>query len=384
MWRPDEGADSRSGEALGDGTNQRKVHRQSAPCGHGDMWWDQMTTTELHQDTTSALALYHAALDERGDKGDTGTKPEDDGAPTTVSDADKGQAVKNEPVQPAAKDELDAANAVILAKDGKHTIPYSKLEDSRRAEQLARQNEQAALAAAKAAQEELAALRAQADQRAAAGVAPTAADNASAIVQKALESGEVDPAIFGDFSEGAMAKGIATMVREGLTQGFTALREELAPIKNQHQMSEVEKHYGAIYQAHPDADSVVESQELENWLASKPSFAQTAYRSVLDPASKSTAQQVIELFDTFKKETGATQAAAAPAPSVDPKAAAKAAIAAIQPAVPTSLSDFPGGRSGPTSLADRMASMSEVELFNAVNTGDISQAQLNDYLNRKF
>ena len=74
--------------------------------------------------------------------------------------------------------------------------------------------------------------------------------------------------------------------------------------------------------------------------------------------------------------------APAPAPSVDPKAAAKAAIAAAQPAVPTSLSDFPGGRAGPTSFTDRMASMSEVELFNAVNTGEISQAQLNDYLNR--
>ena len=369
------GADSRSDEALGEGTNPRTAPRQSSPCGHGDMWWDPMTTTELHQDTTSALALYHAALDEQGGQGDTGTKPEDDGAPTTVSDAGSKAEEKNEPAQPAASNEPDPANAVILAKDGKHTIPYSKLEEARR-------NEQTARAAAQAAQEELAALRAQAEQRAAAGVAPTAADNASAIVQKALESGEVDPAIFGDFSEEAMAKGIATLVSQGLTQGFTALRQELAPITAQHQMSEVEKHYGAIYQAHPDADSVAESQELENWLASKPSFAQAAYRAVLDPESKSTAQQVIELFDTFKKETGATKAAPAPAPSVDPKAAAKAAIAAAQPAVPTSLSDFPGGRAGPTSLTDRMASMSEVELFNAVNAGEISQAQLNDYLNR--
>ena len=334
-----------------------------------------MTTSELHQDTNSALALYHAALDEQGGKGDTGTTPEDDGAPTTVSDADKGAEPKSEPVQPAAKEELDPANAVILAKDGKHHIPYSKLEEARQAEQAAR-------AAAKAAQDELAALRAQAEQRAAAGVAPTAADNASAIVQKALESGEVDPAIFGDFSEEAMAKGIATLVSQGLTQGFTALRQELAPITAQHQMSEVEKHYGAIYQAHPDADSVVESQELDSWINSKPSFVRDAYRAVLDPQGQGTAAQVIELFDTFKKETGATKAAPAPAPSVDPKAAAKAAIAAAQPAVPTSLSDFPGGRAGPTSFTDRMASMSEVELFNAVNTGEISQAQLNDYLNR--
>ena len=341
-----------------------------------------MTTTELHQDTTSALALYHAALDEQGGKGDTGPKPEDDGAPTTVSDADKGAEPKNEPVQPAAKEELDPANAVILAKDGKHTIPYSKLEDSRRAEQIARQNEQAALAAAKTAQDELAALRAQAEQRAAAGVAPTAADNASAIVQQALESGEVDPAIFGDFSEGAMAKGIATLVSQGLTQGFTALRQELAPITTQHQMSEVEKHYGAIYQAHPDADSVVESQELEHWIASKPSFTQTAYRSVLDPESKSTAQQVIELFDTFKKETGATQAAAAPAPSVDPKAAAKAAIAAAQPAVPASLSDFPGGRAGASSRMEALDALSPADLAEALEA--MPQAQRDLYLSRQM
>lgn len=334
-----------------------------------------MTTTELHQDTTSALALYHAALDEQGGKGDTGTKPEDDGAPTTVSDAGSKAEEKNEPAQPAESNEPDPANAVILAKDGKHTIPYSKLEEARQAEQAAR-------AAAKAAQDELAALRAQAEQRAAAGIAPTAADNASAIVQQALESGEVDPAIFGDFSEGAMAKGIATLVSQGLTQGFTALRQELAPITTQHQMGEVEKHYSAIYAAHPDADSVAESQELESWIASKPSFTQDAYRAVLSPQGNGTAQQVIELISTFKKETGATHAAPAPAPSVDPKAAAKAAIAAAQPAVPTSLSDFPGGRAGPTSFTDRMASMSEVELFNAVNTGEISQAQLNDYLNR--
>lgn len=124
-----------------------------------------MTTTELHQDTTSALALYHAALDEQGGKGDTGTKPEDDGAPTTVSDADKGAEGKNETAQPAASNEPDPANAVILAKDGKHTIPYSKLEEARQAEQAAR-------AAAKAAQDEVAALRAQADQRAEAGGQP--------------------------------------------------------------------------------------------------------------------------------------------------------------------------------------------------------------------
>lgn len=265
----------------------------------------------------------------------------------------------------------DPANTVILAKDGKHTIPYSKLEEARQAEQAAR-------AAAQAAQAELAALRAQAEQRAAAGVAPTAADNASALVAKALETGDVDPAIFGDFSEGAMANGIATLIK----QGFVELRQEIAPLREQQQLSEAEKHYTAIYQAHPDADSVAESQELDSWIASKPSFVRDAYRAVLDPQGQGTAAQVIELFSAFKKETGATQAAAAPAHSVDPKAAAKAAIAAAQPAVPASLSDFPGGRAGASSRMEALDALSPADLAEALEA--MPQAQRDLYLSRQM
>ena len=315
-------------------------------------------------------------------EGDTGTKLPDTSSVPSAASADAAastdQAAELEPsknageVTPTPSDvQPDPANTVILAKDGKHTIPYSKLEEARQAEQAAR-------AAAQAAQAELAALRAQAEQRAAAGVAPTAADNASALVVQALETGDVDPAIFGDFSEGAMAKGIATLIK----QGFTSLRQELEPIKAQHQTSEVEKHYGAIYQAHPDADSIAESQELESWIASKPSFVRDAYRAVLDPQGKGTAAQVIELFDTFKKETGATQAAAAPAPSVDPKAAAKAAIAAAQPAVPASLSDFPGGRAGASSRMEALDALSPADLAEALEA--MPQAQRDLYLSRQM
>ena len=315
-------------------------------------------------------------------EGDTGTKLPDTSSVPSAAPADavastdpaaKLEPSKNEPgaaTTPAAS-EPDPANAVILAKDGKHTIPYSKLEEARQAEQAAR-------AAAKAAQDELAALRAQADQRAAAGIAPTAADNASALVAQALESGEVDPAIFGDFSEAAMAKGIATLIK----QGFTELRQEIAPLKQQQEVSAIEKHYAAIYQAHPDADSVAESQELDSWIASKPSFVRDAYRAVLDPQGQGTAAQVIELFDTFKKETGATQAAAAPAPSVDPKAAAKAAIAAAQPAVPASLSDFPGGRAGASSRMEALDALSPADLAEALEA--MPQAQRDLYLSRQM
>ena len=314
-------------------------------------------------------------------EGDTGTTlPDSGGEPgattadagtTSTPDAERQPSTNNGEQLPPSAIEPDPANTVILAKDGKHTIPFAKLEEARREVQTAR-------AAAQAALDELAAIRAQAEQRAAAGVAPTAADNASAIVQQALETGDVDPAIFGDFSEGAMAKGIATLIQ----QGFTSLRQELEPLKAQHQTSEVEKHYGAIYQAHPDADSIAESQELESWIASKPSFTQAAYRSVLDPQGKGTAQQVVELFDTFKKEAGATQAAPAPAPSVDPKAAAKAAIAAAQPAVPASLSDFPGGRAGASSRMEALDALSPADLAEALEA--MPQAQRDLYLSRQM
>lgn len=315
-------------------------------------------------------------------EGDTGTKLPDtssvpsaapaDAAASTDPTAELAPSKNAGEVTPTPSDvQPDPANTVILAKDGKHTIPYSKLEEARQAEQAAR-------AAAQAAQAELAALRAQAEQRAAAGVAPTAADNASALVVQALETGDVDPSIFGDFSEGAMAKGIATLIK----QGFVELRQEIAPLKEQQQLSEAEKHYAAIYQAHPDADSVAESQELDSWINSKPSFVRDAYRAVLDPQGQGTAAQVIELFDAFKKETGATQAAAAPAPSVDPKAAAKAAIAAAQPAVPASLSDFPGGRAGASSRMEALDALSPADLAEALEA--MPQAQRDLYLSRQM
>ena len=126
-------------------------------------------------------------------EGDTGTKLPDTSSVPSAAPADAaastGQAAELEPsknageLPPPSDVQPDPANTVILAKDGKHTIPYSKLEEARQAEQAAR-------AAAQAAQNELAALRAQAEQRAAAGAAPTAADNASALVVKALETGD--------------------------------------------------------------------------------------------------------------------------------------------------------------------------------------------------
>lgn len=77
------------------------------------MWRDSMTTTtELPQttDTDSALAQYHAAM--KADSGDTSTTLEKDGAPTTVSDADKKPAEEVKTALP--EDQQNASNLSLI------------------------------------------------------------------------------------------------------------------------------------------------------------------------------------------------------------------------------------------------------------------------------
>lgn len=97
-----------------------------------------------------------AQLLELGELGDTGAMPDNGGAPDASTDAgDAGNAegdagtnqpnteaaaAAGEPAKPDAQEgaagdaEPDPANAVVLAKDGKHTIPYDKLVQAREGE----------------------------------------------------------------------------------------------------------------------------------------------------------------------------------------------------------------------------------------------------------
>lgn len=335
------------------------------------------TTTELPQttDTESALAQYHAAM--KADSGDISTTLEKDGAPTTVSDADKKPADEVKTALP--EDQQNASNSVVLAKDGKHTIDFSVLAETReKAQQLQAKYE--------AAQQELAALKAAAQARADNGEAPTAADTMVAAAQAAMDAG-VDIKLFGDFSEEAMAAGIDKLVNNRVATEVnakvaaavkTAVDEALAPLRAKEQAEAADAHVSAVLAAHPDAGSIAQSVELDNWIKAQPSYLQPAMRQVQEGG---TTEQVIELISNFKAATGATQAAA---PGHKQAAqAAQEAISRVTAPVPASLSDIPGGRPGDVTLNDRMASMSEIDLFNAVNSGAISQAQLDAYLNRK-
>lgn len=318
-----------------------------------------------------------AQLLELGELGDTGAMPDNGGAPDASTDAGdagnaEGDAGTNQPNTEAAAAagdaEPDPANAVVLAKDGKHTIPYDKLVQ-------AREGEKHWKAQAEAAQRRLDDLEADRAARAEAGEAPTKTDNQVAAAQAAIDQG-VDPGIFGDFSEEALAKGIATLVAN---QVEARVSKALEPLQAKQATDATKSHYEAIYQAHPDADSIAESKELADWIASQPSFVRSSYEQVF---TKGSTTEVIELFDRFKQATGATQQPAAAA--TDPeavKAAAKAAIANAPAATPASLTDFPGGRPAGLTKAEALAGMTDGrEMLD--NMANMTPEQIEDLLNR--
>ena len=159
----------------------------------------------------------------------------------------------------------------------------------------------------------------------------------------------------------------------------TAVDEALAPLRAKEQVASADAHVSAVLAAHPDAGSIAQSVELDDWIKAQPSYLQPAMRQVQEGG---TTEQVIELISNFKAATGATQKTAAPSHKQAAQTAQEA-ISRVTAPIPASLSDIPGGRPGDVTLNDRMASMSEIDMFNAVNSGEISQAQLDAYLNRK-
>ena len=63
--------------------------------------------------------------------------------------------------------------------------------------------------------------------------------------------------------------------------------------------------------------------------------------------------------------------------------AAQKVVDQLKAPVPNSPSDIPGGRTGAGTLAERLEGMNEVALFNALNSGEITEQQLNQFLSRK-
>lgn len=325
-------------------------------------------------DMTAEQAAQLLELAEQGDTGalpsEPGSEPDATAAKPAEADATDGATNQEGQQQGQPEGEPDPANAVVLARDGVHTIPYDKLVE-------AREGEKAAKAELESVKAELTRLREEAQERADAGIAPTQADANLAFAEEAIANG-VDPEIFGDFSEEALAKGVRTVARE---EALAVVREEiakeLAPLKERQRLTAaqeaVQAHWDAMRAKHPDAESVFESKELADWIASQPSFIRRGYEAVMESG---TATEGIELLDAFKGATGRTQQPAGDTA----KAAAKAAIANAKTPIPNSLSDIPGGAQGPASRDEALLSMDAPAMAEAME--NMTPAQIEAFLAR--
>ena len=193
-----------------------------------------------------ALSPEQAAAALAAGEGDTSAGLENGGTPDATTVTDDAAATGDGASATTAAG--DPANAVVLARDGKHTIPYETLVKHREGEQHWK-------AQAEAAQQQLAELQAQAQARADTGTAPTTTDNMVATAEAAIEAG-ADVGIFGDFSEEALAKGIATLVAQQVQARVNAALE---PLATKQAKDAAAAHYDAIYSKHPDADSIAQS-----------------------------------------------------------------------------------------------------------------------------
>ena len=260
------------------------------------------------------------------------------------------------------------AETVVMARDGVHTIPYEKLVEARERDRVSQEQ----LAAANA---ELELLRKQVQTPAT--VAPTQQEQDIETAQAAIDAG-VNPDYFGDFSEEALTDGINRLIDERVKAQVDArVAKALEPMHQKEQESVVDAHMRTIYEAHQDADSIVESSEFAEWKASQPSYAQAAIDSV---QQQGTAEQVVELLNNFKQSTDSTAEPAKAEPSKDEmKARARRAINSAAPSIPTSLSDIPGGHKGASNIAEQMESMSGIDIADAMM--DWSPEKREQYLN---
>ena len=313
-----------------------------------------------------ALSPEQAAAALAAGEGDTSAGLENGGTPDATTVTDDAAATGKE--AGTTTEAEDPAQTVVMARDGKHTIPYETLVKHREGEQHWK-------AQAEAAQQQLAELQAQAQARADAGTAPTKTDNMLAAAEAAIESG-ADVGIFGDFSEEALAKGIATLVEQQVQARVNAALEPLATKQAKDAAAAT---YDAIYSEHPDADSIAQSNEFAAWVNAQPSAVRNAYWGLFDAKTGGTAQEIVEVFDAFK-------AVSTPNPNTpaaaDPKAAASAAVAAAKATPPASLSSIPGARVEGASELDRAADMSGPDMLEA--TKNMSPAQIEAWLDRQI
>lgn len=336
-------------------------------------------TTDINADADQqnlGASLLEAALfgETAEPAAETGSVPA-----TTPEDvkADAGtaspEATPSEPVvtppaaEPTPPVEENAENSVVLAKDGKHTIPYERLQETR--EQVQQYKQQVEQLTAQLAAQQTPGNTQVAQQNAAV---------AEAVIEASGNNADV-MAMFGDFSEEAIAKGVEALVSQRVSAQVQSMMDAaLAPFKQQQQLSAEQQHFAYIGSAHPDYESIPESQEFQAWKDAQPSFIRSAYEDVLN---KGSAEQVVELLSLYKSQNNVSPKVDTPAPTQAMVEKAKQAVQNAPSKVPHSVTDLPAGSPAALSADERLSNLSGPELLAEMENWNPDQVEA--YMSRR-
>lgn len=336
-------------------------------------------TTDINADADQqnlGASLLEAALfgETAEPAAETGSVPA-----TTPEDvkADAGtaspEATPSEPVvtppaaEPTPPVEENAENSVVLAKDGKHTIPFERLQETR--EQVQQYKQQVEQLTAQLAAQQTPGNTQVAQQNAAV---------AEAVIEASGNNADV-MAMFGDFSEEAIARGVEALVSQRVSAQVQSMMDAaLAPFKQQQQLSAEQQHFAYIGSAHPDYESIPESQEFQAWKDAQPSFIRSAYDDVLN---KGNAEQVVELLSLYKSQNNVSPKVDTPAPTQAMVEKAKQAVQNAPSKVPHSVTDLPAGSPAALSADERLSNLSGPELLAEMENW--SPDQVEAYMSRR-
>jgi hypothetical protein len=298
------------------------------------------------------------------------TTPEDVKADAGTTSPEPAQSEPVEPspaTEPTPPVEENAENSVVLAKDGKHTIPYERLQETR--EQVQQYKQQVEQLTAQLAAQQTPGNTQVAQQNAAV---------AEALIEASGNNADV-MAMFGDFSEEGIAKGVEAMVNQRVSVQVQAMIDQaLAPFKQQQNLSAEQQHFAYIESAHPDFESIPESQEFQAWKDAQPSFIRSAYDDVLN---KGNAEQVVELLSLYKSQNNVSPTVDTPAPTQAIVEKAKQAVQNAPSKVPHSVTDLPAGSPAALSADERLSNLSGPELLAEMENW--SPDQVEAYMSRR-
>jgi hypothetical protein len=269
---------------------------------------------------------FDSLTDDEKDAVLTGESLEDDTeGESTEENSESSAAVEEEPE--------------LLAKDGKHQIPYQELVDARSKaaewEQFASQQAELikSLQAAKVEDAGTGDTKSQdavlAEYQ---GEFPEVAEDMKPFIQRMIDEG----------------------IKAGLSQFENEIAQRVAPIEKIANETAAERYFSSIRQAHPDADEIVDDKDFSAWVNKQPSFVKASYIEALE--YKRPASDLIEMFSAYKEAAGIKN------PVADVTGKAKAIIANTKRSGPGSLTDIPAGTTGQHDEAEQMMTMTSREL----------------------